>query len=137
MAVTEISTAAQNAHANGVVDLLDAGSGPGELEIYDGTIPGPNAGPAGTLLVTITLDDPAFGNASSGVATAADLDPTNWIADGTADYWRAVDSDGNVVMQGDCSVTAGSGSLKLSSITAVTGSPVDVTAFTYTAPSGE
>lgn len=137
MAVTEISTAAQNAHANGVVDLLDAGAGAGTLKIYDGTLPGPNAAADGTLLVTITLDDPAFGAAASGVATCNDLDPTNWVADGTADYWRACDSDGNVVMQGDCSLTAGTGSLKLSSLTAVTGSPVDVTAWTYTAPSGE
>lgn len=137
MPVTEISTAAQNAHANGVVDLLDAGSGPGTLKIYDGTLPGPNAAADGTLLVTITLDDPAFGNAVSGVATCADLDPTNWAADGTADYWRGCDSDGNVVMQGDCSLTAGTASLKLSSLAAVTGSPVDVTAWTYTAPSGE
>ena len=137
MPVTELSTAAQNAHANGVVDLIDAGSGPGTLKIYDGTMPGPNAAADGTLLVTITLDDPAFGDAVAGVATMADLDPVNWAADGTADYWRACDSDGNVVLQGDVTVTAGSGSLKLSSVTAVTGSPVDVTSFTYTAPSGE
>lgn len=137
MAITQISTAAQNAHANGVVDLLDAGAGAGTLKIYDGAMPGPNVAAVGTLLVTITLDDPAFGNAVAGVATCFDLDPTNWAADGTAGYWRACDSDGNVVMQGDATVTAGSGALKLSSLTAVTGSPVDVTAFTYTAPSGE
>jgi hypothetical protein len=137
MAATELSTAARNGHANGVVDLIDAGSGAGTLKIYDGTMPGPNASADGTLLVTITLDDPAFGDAVSGVATLADLDPTNWVADGTAAYCRFCDSDGNVVIQGDVSVLAGAGQLKLSSVDATTGAPVDVQEYTYTAPSGE
>jgi hypothetical protein len=135
--ITELSTAAQDAATNAIVDLLDAGTGAGDLLIYDGTMPAPNDTGAGTLLVTIPLDATAFGAASSGTATMADLDPVNWGADGTADYWRLVDGDGDPIIQGNVTVTAGDGSLKLSSITAVTGSPVDVTAFTYTTPSGE
>lgn len=137
MAIIEISTAAQNAAANAIADLLDAGTGAGDLLIYDGTMPAPNDAGAGTLLVTIPLDATAFGAASSGVVTLADLDPVNWAADGTADYCRLVDGDGDPIVQGDVTVTAGSGFLKLSSITAVTGSPVDVTSLTLTMPSGE
>jgi hypothetical protein len=99
-------------------------------------MPGPNAGAAGTLLVTIPLDATAFGAPSSGTVTLADLDPVNWAADGSADYCRFLDSVGGTVLQGDVTVTAGTGLLKLSSITAVTGSPIDVTSFTLTLPSG-
>lgn len=139
MAIFQIPTAVQNAIADLVVDRLDAGSGAGRLRIYDGddaTLPPVNSAADGTLLVEITLDDPAYGAASSGAAALNDLDPTNWIADGTADYFRLVDSDNNLVAQGDVTVTAGSGTLKLSSVTAVTGSPVDVQSLTITMPNG-
>ena len=61
MAIT-LSTAARNAAANAVVDLVDAGSGAGKLVIMT----------AGDVEVaTLTFSDPAFGNAASGTATAS------------------------------------------------------------------
>lgn len=136
MAVAQLSVAAQNAGVSAIVALANAGSGPGKLRIYDGTMPAPASAAAGTLCVEITLDDPAWGSPTAGAAPLSDLDPVNWSADGSVDYFRVVDSDGNLVLQGDVTVTAGTGSLKLSSITAVTGSPVDVQSLTVTLPSG-
>jgi hypothetical protein len=47
----KISTAARNAMADALVDLLDAGAGAGKIRIYDGTQP---AGP-GTAITTQVL----------------------------------------------------------------------------------
>lgn len=137
MTVLHISDTARNAAANAIAALANAGSGPGLLRIYTGSMPARGAAATGTKLIEITLDDPAFGSAAAGVVTLADLDPTDWIADGTASYCRIVDSDINLVAQGDVTVAAGTGFLKLSSITAVTATPLDVTALTLTMPSGE
>jgi hypothetical protein len=115
---------------------VDADAGAGKLRLYDGTMPAPSAGAAGTLCVEITLDDPAYGSPSAGAVTLNDLDPVNWIADGSVDYFRLVDNSGDLVLQGDVTVAAGTGTLKLSSITAVTGSPVDIQSLTLTLPNG-
>ena len=80
-----LATAARNAAADAVVDLIDAGSGAGTLKIYSGSVgTTANDTPAGTLLATIAWGDPAFGAASSGVATATDPVSVNASATGTA-----------------------------------------------------
>ncbi|BCJ64144.1 hypothetical protein [Polymorphospora rubra] len=64
---TRISTAARNAAADGIVDLVDGGSGPGVIRVYTGSQPaGPGSAPTGTLLAQFTLSDPAFGTRRSG-----------------------------------------------------------------------
>ena len=69
---TRLPTAARNAACDAVVDLLDAGAGAGTIKIYTGSQPASaNDAASGTLLATITLSDPAFGAASTGVATMA------------------------------------------------------------------
>ena len=66
-----ISTAARNAGLNAITALVDGGSGAGVLRIYSGTQPaGPGSSPTGTLLLAITLSDPAFAAASSATRDA-------------------------------------------------------------------
>ncbi len=55
-----LSTAARNAAANAVVDLCDV-SGPGDLVFLTS---------GDVAVATLTLSNPAFGNATNGVATA-------------------------------------------------------------------
>lgn len=56
------TTAAVNAACNAIVDLIDAGSGPGIIEMLT----------AGDVEVaTCTFSDPGFGDAVNGVASAA------------------------------------------------------------------
>jgi hypothetical protein len=89
--MSTISTPARNAACNAVVDLVDAGSGAGNLIIRAST----------TTLVSFTLDDPAFGNAATGVATAAGFPKTSAAsATGTADNYQIRDSDNNVIISG-------------------------------------
>lgn len=87
----KISTAARNAACNGIVDLIDGGTGAGRLEIRTGDPP-TNLSDAstGTLLATLTFSNPAFGDAAlgSGIANAITSD-TSADDSGDAGYFRA------------------------------------------------
>lgn len=128
-----LAAGSRSAAADAVVDRLDAGSAAGTVKVYTGSQPAtPAAAPTGTLLVTFTLNDPAFGSAVDGVATL-DVDPALTavgVAAGDAGWFRAADSDGNVVFDGAC---AASGSeLNLSTIAVAVGASVAVTSGSYT-----
>lgn len=84
-----LGASARNAGCNGIVDLADAGAGAGKLRGRDGT----------TVLFVVTLSDPAFGNASTGVATAGGLPLTSApaVAAGDCDNYQLLDSDDNVI----------------------------------------
>lgn len=134
MALT-ISSTARSAACDAVVDLVDAGSGAGKLRIYDGTRP---AGPGTavstqTLLAEVTLSDPAFGAASSGVAalSGTPLSVTGAAA-GTASWFRVVDS--NNVAYVDGSVGTSSADLILTTTTISVGLTVQITSGSITMP---
>jgi hypothetical protein len=129
------SDALRNAKAGAVRDLIDAGAGAGTAKIYTGSQPAtPATSASGTLLATVTLVDPSFGSASSGVITLADPASVNAVATGTAGWVRFADSTGAVVFDGDVTATGGGGVLTLSSTSLTSGSPVDVTGGTWTEP---
>lgn len=129
-----LSTAARNAAADAVVDLVDAGAGAGVIEIRTGAAPATaNDADSGTLLATLTFSDPAFGAASSGVATASSItQDSSADATGTAGHFRVKDSNGNVVFQGSVGTSGAVMNLVTTSITA--GQPVQITSFTYAQP---
>lgn len=131
---TTLSDAAAIAAANAVVALLDAGSGPGKLQIL-------TAGDV--LLAECELSDPAAdGSAvmvgSDAVVTLDSItgDPSA-AASGTAAKARLVDSDDTVVAEGDAG-TVGSGAMvELVTTTVVAGQPVTVSSATYTHPNSD
>lgn len=134
---TRISTAARNAACNAVVDLVDAGSAAGEIEVRTGTQPAtPNDAATGDLLLTFTLNDAAFGNAATGVATL-DVDPAltaTGADDGTAGWFRLLDSDANAILDGSVTGEGGGGQLELSTTTVSVGLEVTITSGTVTMP---
>ncbi len=86
-------TAAINAACDAIVDLIDAGAGPGTIVLQT----------AGDVEVaTLTFADPAFGSAAAGVATAGaivnDSDATGNVAAVTK--FRVFDSDITEVFDG-------------------------------------
>jgi hypothetical protein len=130
-----IATAYRTAMVDALVDGLDAGTGAGTLQIRSGTRPAnPNTTATGTLLATVTCADPAFGGGASGVATLSDPSGVTAVADGTASWFRALDSDANPVFDGDVTATGGGGDLTLATTTITTGLTVDVTGGTVTMP---
>lgn len=131
-----ITTAARTAAADAVVDLADAGSQAARLRIYSGTAPADvNAALSGnTLLADLQMSDPAFGAASSGVATAAAItSDTSADASGTATFFRVGSWDGATftpLFQG--SVGTSGSDLNLSSTSISLGGTVSISALTYT-----
>jgi hypothetical protein len=138
----KISTAARNAAADAIVDLIDAG-GPGVLRIYGDTQPATpdTAVTTETLLAEFTLSNPAFGAAATGVATL-DVTPALTdvgIATDTATWFRFLTAaeaagDGQGIVDGTVSATGGGGDLELNTTSISTGVNVEVTGGTITMP---
>lgn len=125
----------RNTMCDAIVDSLDAGSGAGTIAIRSGTRPTlPTDTATGTLLATVTCADPAFGSASSGVATMTDPGSVNAVATGTASWFRAFDSDGNAKFDGSVTATGGGGDLTLGTVSITSGLAVDLTGGTITVP---
>lgn len=124
MAVT-YSTAVKTARMSAVIAQIDAGAGPGTLEIGTTAF--------GSVLAIITLADPS-GTAASGVLTF-DFDPdvsdVSANATGTAAEARIKDSNGVVVISGLTVGTSGT-DIILDSVSITTGQTVTLTTGTIT-----
>jgi hypothetical protein len=132
-----IATSARNAAADALVDLIDAGPAAGYVEIRTGSQPATaNTAASGTLLVTATLGDPAFGAAASGVATANAIGSATGVAAGTAGWFRTYDSTGAAVHDGSVTATGGGGDMTINTTTISVGLTVNITAYTVTMPAG-
>lgn len=130
-----LSTAARNAAADAVVDLIDAGAGAGTVKIYTGAQPATgNDEGSGTLLATVSFADPAFGAAATGVATATDPASVSIVATGTAASFVVEDSTGANIFNGTVTATGGGGDMQLGTVALSSGANLDITAFTYTHP---
>lgn len=130
-----LSTGSRNSTTDAAVDRIDVGTGPGEIRIYTGTQPATgDTAVAGTLLATVILAKPAFGNSASGTATATDPAPVTAVATGTAGWFRVTDSAGAGVFDGSCTATGGGGDMTLATTSLSSGLSVDVTSFTYSTP---
>ena len=126
MALTH-ATAARNASANAVVDLLDAGAtdANGDLVIMTS---------ADAAVATLALSNPAFGNAAAGVATANAISDDTNAAGGTAALFKLQDRDNVEVVRGTVTATGGGGDIELSSTNISAGDTVSISSLTYTAP---
>lgn len=133
-----LATALRNAVSNAITTLVDAGSGPGKIQIYTGAQPtNPNTAASGTLLATFTLADPSFGAAASGTITLQGVPlSTTGLAAGTAGWFRALDSADNAVCDGTVSATGGGGQIELNTTTVSVGLNLQITSGTITMPLG-
>jgi len=116
---------ARNAAVDAVVDLLDGGTI--ELLASDST-----------LIASIDLPTPAFGDASGGTANAnsiAEADVESGISSLTADTAQVKQSDGTLMISAMSVGQTGDGTdVELSDVVFSTGSKVQVTSFPYTQP---
>lgn len=132
-----LAAATRTAMADAAVGLIDAGAAAGTLKIYSGSQAASVADPAGTLLATFTLEDPAFGAASNGVATLSVPDTVQGSNTGTAGCFIVEDSNGNNIFDGSVTATGGGGDLELNTTSITSGVDVSITSGTFTMPSGE
>lgn len=135
----KLAAVAAIAAANAVVDLIDAGAA-GNLIIYSGAEPATPETAIGAQvpLVNFELPDPAFGAASDtvngGAATLNAVTPVDAIATGTATFFRILDGNDVVLLQGTVTDTAGNGDLKVSSTSIVDGIEVTIVSLVYAQP---
>lgn len=133
--MVSISTAAQSVGCDAVVDLVDAGTPPGLLKIYAGTVPATVNASLGsaTLLGTLTMSNPAFGSASSGVATAGTITADSSAdATGTATFARICNAAGTAVFQ--LTVGTSGAEVNLNSTAITSGGSISVSSLTLTLP---
>jgi hypothetical protein len=130
-----LSTNVRNKACDAIVDELDAGAGAATISIYTnaqvGSVGGSEAG--NTLLGTLPMSDPAYGAASTGVATASAItSDTNADASGTAGH--AVFKDSNAVVHSDCTCGMGSGDINFNNNVIVAGGTIAISSMTLTVP---
>lgn len=131
---TRLPDAGRNAALDAAMDRADGGAGAGTLKIYTGSQPADaDDAESGTLLVTLTLNDPAFAAASGGTK-ALDVSPVVTAAagnTGTAGWFRIEDSTGVNVLDGACG--EGSGELSLDNTDITSGQDVTINSLVITA----
>ena len=131
MAIT-LSTAAKDAACNAVVDLIDLGATDATGDV---TINADNAGVPGAALVTINLQNPAFGNSANGTASAAGLPLSGTVATaGTAAWFVVRDRNNAEVFHGTVTATGGGGDMTISSTTLAANDTVQINTFDVTMP---
>jgi hypothetical protein len=127
-----IAAAVRTDRAQVILDAIDAGAGPGVMQVYGDTqaTNADTAVGAQTLLLELTLQDPA-GSVSGSVLTF-DVTPTitdNALATDTATWIRILDSNNNVVLDG----TVGT-DVTISDATLDSGQTVTLVSATLTEP---
>lgn len=131
---TRIDNSAAIAACDAIVDLLDGGT----VLIYTGSAPSDvDASATGTLLGTLTLGSPAFGNAADaapGATATANAITGDASADatGTAGYFRALTSGAAAIIQGTCGTS--NADMILNTVSIEAGAAIDITSWTVTMP---
>lgn len=133
MATMKLSTSTRTAIAQALATAFDTGAAACTLKFYTGAMPANVATAAtGTLLGTLTCSDPV-GTAAAGALTFGSITQDSAAdATGTVGYARLF--DGNGVAQADFDVTdnAGSGAIKMNTVSIVVDGPILVTSFVIT-----
>lgn len=119
----QLSTSARNAAVNAVVDLIDAGAGAGVL-IFQ------TSGSA--TLATLTMSDPAFGDATNGTATANAITSANPSSNGTIALFSVQDSDSNEVFSG--TVNTSGADINLNGLAVTTADTIQISALSVSQP---
>lgn len=117
-------TSVRNTVADTVVDLLDAGAGPGTIEFQTS---------GDVEVATLTYSDPAFGNAAAGTANASAITSDTNATGGTVAKSQHLDSNDTEVFS--TAVGTSGSDINLSSLAVGSGDTVSMSALSYSAPS--
>ena len=128
------STALRNARLNAIISTLDAGTANASFKFYSGTKPATTGGAitSQVLLGTCALSKPCA-TVTTGVLTFESItdDP---VADdtGVITWARALDGDGNFVMDMDCGIDGTNAMIIFGQTSVQAGGVIRVTAGTLT-----
>jgi len=128
-----LATTLKNTRLQALADAINAGSGPGVLNIYDGTRPAAGAAiTTQTKLASLAFADPCESDISTGVLTFGTIADVMALADGVASWARITDSDAVFVADADVGET--SADIIISQAQIYSGGQVSVTAASITEP---
>lgn len=133
--IMRLKVALRNSIGQLIVSAMDAGSGPGTIEFYDGAMPvgGPaTAVGAQVLLGVLVCSDPSASVEDGIITFSAVTQDSAANAGGIASWARVKDSDGNAVADYDVTNEAGSGAIKVNTTTIFAGGPIQMVSFTIT-----
>lgn len=134
-----LTPAIRNAAVNAAVAIADSGTAEAVLSIYTGTQPASaEDAPTGTLLVTFTLNDPAYGPSIDGTSSLNTGGGISSVAvdSGIAAWGRLTTSEDETVYDGVCAST-GTPEFLLNSISITSGQVILLNAGSLSVPSGE
>lgn len=134
MSNVKLAVSTRNKMAQGILDDLDAGTGPAYFEFYTGTQPAGPAVAVGTQvkLGTVVCSDPC-GTLIDGVLVFDDIaQDAGADATGDATWARGYSSDGVARIDLDVTDEAGDGNIKLNTIHIVAGGPIELASMTIT-----
>jgi hypothetical protein len=136
MAIIHFSNALKNSILTPIQAAIDAGPGPGKMEIYSGTIPTDCATAIGVqvLLGTLTYSDPCGVVASNVLTMSAITQDSSADASGTASFARITDSTGATIIDIDITNTGGGGTLQMNTTNIVIGGPILCSSFVVSVP---
>jgi len=128
MSIT-LSTAARNAAVNGIVDLIDGGTGDatGDLVVTNSS---------DSIIATSTFSATAFGDAASGTATANAITGDTSMVGGTAARWQARNKANSEIMRGSVGIAGSGADMIVSTTTFPAGGSLTISSFTVTMPAG-
>ena len=97
----------RSAMLRALADMVDAGDGPGTIDIYGGQMPTAANDPVGDqpLLARLVFSRPAFGHTAGGVIGARPIADSKAIASGRARWARISDGDGRPLADVDVGET--------------------------------
>ena len=136
--MAKLTNRAAKAAADAVADLSEVGTtfSSGRIVFYDGTEPADadTALSGNTVLSTVVLLNPAFGNASDAspgadVAALTPISDTNIATGGTVSFARWKDRDGDDIGQYTVGVTGSGKDIIVNSVTFVAGETLEVLSF--------
>lgn len=117
------------------IDRVDQGTtnAGGKVEIYTGAPPaGITDAPGETLLAEFTLDDPAFGTPTNGIADAGGMPKTDpGKADGDMGWARVLDRDENPLWDEDDVSTSGESAITVNTVVVSTGVDVELQSYKF------
>lgn len=134
-----ISSVAQSMLA-ALLAALDTDAGPCKILVYSGVQPAsPAVAASGTLLATFLATDPAGAiTAPTNVArlTFGAFSDVTAVGTGNAGWFRITDNSGDVIADGEVTVTGGGGQLTIGSLAITTGGTVSITSLVVDLPKG-
>jgi hypothetical protein len=127
-------TTLRNALGQKIIDACDAGTGSCKFKFYGGSIPadGDTAIGSQTLLGTLTASDPVATVTGGVVTFAAITQDSAADATGTASFAAVTDSDDVLVCYLDVTNEAGTGAIKINTVSIYAGGPIQMNSFAIT-----